>query len=167
MAPHVENPLQSPTAPTHRRRPLPPNYIGADPYDLIGKVLRRARQSAQHPAVTFEFSDNTSFQILVDGYDPMYPGIPKVLDMDSDLQALFNSGQPLDLPIIGCTFITLLDLAFEAKQNHASDLRWEQQHRGIALKFAEDIPRWRCVGSTMEERDSTGIAALKGTFEPQ
>ncbi|KAG5638871.1 hypothetical protein H0H81_009174 [Sphagnurus paluster] len=154
----TESPVHA-TPATHRRRPLPPNYIGADPYDIVGKILTRARKSAHHPSVILEFSDNTSFQILLDGYDPVHPGIPKELEMDSELQAFFTSGQLLDLPIIGCTFTTFQDWAFESKAAH--EVRWEQKHFGIAFKFAEERPRWRCIWATMEERDTTGACIFR------
>ncbi|GLB37629.1 hypothetical protein LshimejAT787_0406800 [Lyophyllum shimeji] len=152
MATHPDKPAHTVLAPVHARRPLPPNYIGADPYDMVGKVLRRVRRSSRHPSVTLEFSDNTSFQILVDGYDPMYPGVPKELEIDYELRALSNSDAPFDLPVIGCTLITLLDKAFERKlDDDARELRWDQKHLGIAFKFAEEAPRWRSTVTSISK----------------
>ncbi|RDB24762.1 hypothetical protein Hypma_007693 [Hypsizygus marmoreus] len=148
----------SPTIPAHSRRPLPPDYIGADPYDIIGKVLRSARRSSTHPSLTLNFADNTSFQILIDGYDPAHPGVPKELEMDLD--DLVTCGQIVELPVIGCTFTTLLDRAFEQKSGRDID-RWEQKHRGLALKFAEEVPRWRCIWAIMEDHDSTGTCTFR------
>ncbi|KAL6310351.1 major facilitator superfamily domain-containing protein [Sparassis latifolia] len=98
------------------------------------------------------FTDNTSFQILVDGYDPVHRGVPKEIEMDPELEPIFNhpGGKcKVDLTILNATVITLADKAFELG---AKESRWDQDHAGIALKFAED-QKWHCVWATMAEYD--------------
>jgi hypothetical protein len=57
-----------------RRRPVPLRLqsLGVDPSLLVGKVLTKLSRSSKHPTLTLDFSDNTTFQILVDGYDPVH-----------------------------------------------------------------------------------------------
>lgn len=58
-----------------RRRPVPLRLdsLGVDPSILVGKVLTRIRRSSKHPSMQLHFSDHTTYQILVDGYDPIHP----------------------------------------------------------------------------------------------
>ena len=58
-----------------RRRPVPLRLdsVGADPSILTGKVLTKIHRSARHPSMQLHFSDDTTYQILVDGYDPAHP----------------------------------------------------------------------------------------------
>src|ERR1700722_95200 len=72
----------SPSKMSGRRPSRGLNAVGIDPADLVGKVLTRVRRSPPHPTLTLDFSDNTTFQILVDGYDPVHRGIPKELVTD-------------------------------------------------------------------------------------
>lgn len=172
-------PIESPTSSLPSRRPLPPGYIGSvffwtsdvtsanpfasiDPFDIVGKTMRRARLSVSHPAATFDFTDGTTFQILVDGYDPAHPGVPKQLEMDPDLHALLTCKELLEITIIGCVLIDLHDKAFEQKPGpDGEEFRWGQQHRAIALKFGEEKPRWHCVWTITEDRDSEGICTFR------
>ena len=161
----VETSPPSPTKP--RRRPPVSrrlNSIGDDPALLVGKVLTRLNRSASHPVLTLDFADDTSFQILVDGYDPMHPGLPKSLEMDAALQALLDtagsSGQArVNLTIKGCALITLTDKAFHADRSAAArpagkfEQRWDQNHTGVALRFAEDGGAWHCVWATLADYD--------------
>lgn len=63
--------------------PLRLQSLGVDPSLLVGKVLTKISRSSKHPTLTLDFSDNTTFQILVDGYDPVHrcvyspPLVPK------------------------------------------------------------------------------------------
>lgn len=117
--------------------------------------MKKARRSCNHPALTLDFSDNTTFQILVDGYDPVHRGISKALEMDSSLDDLFTSGQPINLPIVDCALITLSDKAFERKPAHnPREAQWDQKHLGVAFKFAEADARWHCVWATLEDHDA-------------
>jgi len=138
-----------PPSPTKvRRRPEP--AVGVDPRDLVGKTLTRVQRSPNHPALTLDFSDNTAYRLLVDGYNPGH-GVPKELEMDDTLDNIFNppNGQlSVALPIIGCTSITLSDKAFQKES------RWDQNHLGIAFKFGGGASaRWHCVWATLQERD--------------
>jgi hypothetical protein len=65
-------PLPSPTKPRRRPVPLRLQSLGVDPSLLVGKVLTKLSRSSKHPTLTLDFSDNTTFQILVDGYDPVH-----------------------------------------------------------------------------------------------
>ena len=57
-----------------RRRPVPRRLdsVGVDPSILVGKVLTKIQRSSKHPSMQLRFSDDTSYQILVDGYDPIH-----------------------------------------------------------------------------------------------
>lgn len=65
-------PLPSPSRSRCRPVPLRLQSLGVDPSLLVGKVLRKLSRSSKHPTLTLDFSDNTTFQILVDGYDPVH-----------------------------------------------------------------------------------------------
>ncbi|KII92160.1 hypothetical protein PLICRDRAFT_463139 [Plicaturopsis crispa FD-325 SS-3] len=144
---------QPPSPTKARRRPaaLRLNSIGVDPDEVIGKTLTRVRRSAKHPTLTLDFSDNTTFQVLIDGYDPTHPGVPKELEMDSWLDPVFNppSGQAtVDLTIVDCAYITLSDKAFLRKQTESA-AEWDQSHSGVAFKFQDG--HWHCVWATLAE----------------
>ncbi|KAK7053485.1 hypothetical protein VNI00_004111 [Paramarasmius palmivorus] len=129
---------------------------GIEPSQLVGKVLSRARRSPEHPALTLDFADNTSYQILVDGYNPRYKGIPKELEMNESFDNILLSNDGfIGLQIVDCAIITLSDIAFERKQSHSQEtnLQWDKRHLGVAFKFAEDTPRWHCVWATLTEYD--------------
>ncbi|KAL0577632.1 hypothetical protein V5O48_004357 [Marasmius crinis-equi] len=129
---------------------------GTDPSQLIGKVLTRARRSADHPALTLDFSDSTSYQVLVDGYNPRQKGVPKELEMDDSFDNILLSNDGfIGLEIIDCAIITLSDKAFERKQirSQETDLRWDKHHLGVAFKFAGENPRWHCVWATLKDYD--------------
>ena len=67
-------PPLTPSSAASRSHPVPPRLhgTGVDPSLLVGKVLTRLSRSPKHPTLTLDFSDNTTFQILVDGYDPVH-----------------------------------------------------------------------------------------------
>jgi len=157
------------SSPTRRRPPpLRLTEIGIDPSSIIGKVLKRVSRSSIHPVLTLDFTDNTTFQILVDGYDPMHRGVPKELEMDPLLTELFTQGpsSQMELTIVDCALITLSDKAFQRRQmtsdraptNPHDVQQWDQHHLGVAFKFAgenrgTETTRWHCVWATLEEYD--------------
>ncbi|CCM01481.1 uncharacterized protein FIBRA_03535 [Fibroporia radiculosa] len=135
--------------------------VGVDPTQLIGKVLKGVRRSPTHPNVTLYFTDNTAFQILVDGYDPRHRGVPKTIEMDSGLEPIFNHTKDLrevHLTVSNAARVTLADKAFD-KGGRGS--KWDQTHRGIALKFKEDN-QWHCVWATLAEYDD--VERMNCTF---
>ncbi|KIK67185.1 hypothetical protein GYMLUDRAFT_37247 [Collybiopsis luxurians FD-317 M1] len=149
--------LSSASSPT-RKRPRPPplarrDPIGIDPDQLIGKKLIRISRSSSHPALTLDFNDYTTAQVLVDGYDPRWKGIPKVLEMDDAFQRIANSGTvgQETLEIVDCAIIKLCDKAFHRKQSH--DDRWDQEHQAVCFKFSGENPSWHCVWATLTEYD--------------
>ena len=133
--------------------PIRLHPIGVDPHCIIGKVLIRVRRSPVHPAVTLDFADKTTFQIRVDGYDPVHRGIPKELEVNSLLDTLFKppGGQiNVRLTIANCRFVQLKDIAHERKDTTES--RWNVEHLALAIKFEEEAG-WHCVWATMAEYD--------------
>ena len=58
-----------------RRHPVPLRLdsVGIDPSILTGKVLTKIQRSSKHPSIQLHFADDTAYQILVDGYDPVHP----------------------------------------------------------------------------------------------
>jgi hypothetical protein len=152
---HQDQQLSAISHSTARNReknaPLRLSSLGVSPRDLIGKVLTRVRKSPIHPSLTLEFSDHSTYQILVDSYDPAYPGVPKRLT--TNMNTLFDppKGQTDVFHVItGCALITLTDKAFEV--NGAKHTQWDQNHAGVAFRFEGDSA-WHCVWVTMEEYD--------------
>ncbi|KAF8558027.1 hypothetical protein OG21DRAFT_1504716 [Imleria badia] len=138
-----------------RRRPVPLRLdsVGVDPSILVGKVLTKIHRSSKHPSMQLHFSDHTTYQILVDGYDPVHPGLPKQLEMDPMLASLLDAADgQLDVPytIDDCVLITLTDKAFDSKPR---EQRWDQNHIGVAFKFREDRS-WHCVWATLTDHES-------------
>jgi hypothetical protein len=93
--------------------------------------------------LTLDFADNTTFQILVDGYDPVHRGIPKELETDSFLDPLLRSPNAqllAGLTIVDCALITMTDKAFshEERDEKQWEEQWDQNHLAVALKFSED-----------------------------
>jgi len=154
----------SPTKSTFHQKPtaLRLDALGVDPVHLVGRVLSRVTQSPNHPSLTLAFSDGTKYQILVDGYnpskDPEMRGVPKLLEMDTSLHEIFN---PADLStginriVSGCTHLRLSDKAF------SQDQKWNQDHVGLAFKFA-DAEGWHCIWAIMAEHDPlSGVCTFR------
>ncbi|KAJ7594016.1 hypothetical protein C8J56DRAFT_1043803 [Mycena floridula] len=139
-------------------RPAP---LRTDPSEIIGRVLKRISRSPHHPVLTLDFTDQSTFQVLVDGYDPIHRGVPKELEMDPLLTDLFLQGpnSEMELTIVDCALITLSDKAFQRKQINDSSSpsnsisEWDQRHLGVAFKFAGESQnaRWHCVWATLQE----------------
>ncbi|KAI0266810.1 hypothetical protein BC834DRAFT_873626 [Gloeopeniophorella convolvens] len=150
---HPSNPPITPRKSRKQPDSIRLDSIGVDPDDIVGKVLVRIRRSPTHPAVTLHFADNTTYQVRVDGYDPVHRGIPKELEMNSLLVPLFKppSGQvDVRLTVTHARMVKLKDTAHEWSER--SESRWNVEHLALALKFAEE-PGWHCVWATMAEYD--------------
>ncbi|KAL4080322.1 hypothetical protein V8B97DRAFT_735122 [Scleroderma yunnanense] len=123
------------------------------PAKMCRPVPLRISRSQKHPCMQLHFADDTSYQILVDGYDPVHRGVPKALEMDPILESLLDAadGQAkLDRTIDHCALVTLTDKAFEAKQR---EHRWDQNHTGVAFRFSEDQV-WHCVWATLSDHEN-------------
>lgn len=152
LAPSPTTSCTPPLPSKPRRRPVPLRLqsLGVDPSLLVGKVLTKLSRSSKHPTLTLDFSDNTTFQILVDGYDPVHRGLPKELEMDSSLEQLLTTGQAyVEWTIKDCALITLTDKAFESRER---EQRWDQNHTGVAFRCLEDR-MWHCVWATLTDHD--------------
>ena len=186
--------LPSPTKPRAGRPPtsLRLDTPGISPKALVGKgkrpddlgltksayqnlytVLKRVRRSSIHPSLTMDFADGTTFQVLIDGYNPVHPGVPKTLEMDASLDPIFNppNGQlSVDLTIADCAAITLMDKAHDSRPElqGARDEHWDQHHRGVAFKFLEENgtgKSWHCVWATLAEFDAEQGACVFRSFD--
>lgn len=106
----------APPSPTKRVRAPPDSLrlqsIGIDPTELIGKVLTRIRRSSTHPNLTLDFADKTSYQIRVDGYDPIHRGVPKELEISPSFGDILGPGDVGQLTIANCTLVKMTDKAF-------------------------------------------------------
>lgn len=141
-----------------------PQGLGVDPSSLVGKQLTRVRRSRTHPCITLHFADSSAFQVLVVGYDPHHPGVPKLLESDSPIlnPCAAHGLADLRLTISHAASITLSDKAFQARSRSgstafgkaaiANEDRWTQRHAAFALKFHEE-QGWHCVWATMAEYD--------------
>ncbi|EIM79179.1 uncharacterized protein STEHIDRAFT_106408 [Stereum hirsutum FP-91666 SS1] len=132
--------------------PIRLDSIGVPPASIIGKVLVRIRPSPTHPSVNLDFEDETTFQIRVDGYNPVH-SIPKTLETNDLLRPLFHpyplpaAGQGLDvrLTVVDCRFIKMKETAYE--RSDTCDHEWEVQHLALAIKF-EERDGWHCCWAT-------------------
>jgi hypothetical protein len=132
------SPSRAPPSPSKRTRPPPDALrlqpLGVDPSELVGKVLTRVRQSANHPNLTLDFADKTSYQIRVDGYDPVHRGVPKELEVSPSLHDILSPGDIGRLTITNCAMVKMTDKAFRldkgkqrtgARREEFED-RWDQ-----------------------------------------
>lgn len=160
----VQTETETPTRPRLRPPALHLQSAGMDPKLLVGKVLKRIRRSATHPAVTLSFADDTAYQVLVDGYNPRHGRASmRVLEMDGALQELFDppGGHiAVDLVVKDCALIQLTDKAYEGRE---WEQRWDQSHIAIAFKF-EGERKWHCVWAMLAEYDDLGRCMFR-TFD--
>ena len=139
------------------------NTVGISPKEMIGRQLKRITRSATHPVITFFFNDDTSFQVRVDGYNPGYPGLPKAIETDPELESvLIDLDNHCDMvyTISQATLITLTDRAFQAGTQGRPDSEWKQVHSGFAFKLQEE-GRWHCLWATLAEFDSSGRCTFR------
>ena len=150
------------TANTTRPDPAP-DEVG--PGSLVGKTLVQVRRSPSHPSITLRFSDGSSYQIRVDGYNPQFPGLDKVLEMNAQSHEVFpeSGGQAqVNLTVDRCVPITMRDKAFDARS--LKETSWDQTHVGVAFKFRER-DGWHCLWAMLSENDgSTGMCVFR-SFE--
>ncbi|KAJ2931214.1 hypothetical protein H1R20_g5791, partial [Candolleomyces eurysporus] len=159
-----------PASPSRRRTSPETHHAGIKPSDIIGKVVKRVRKSSTHPAFTIDFADDTAVQIRVEGYDPQHPGLPKTLETDAYLQELMSSDKAFDCAILGCSYVTLSDKAFERRRRDGEDIlqHWDQQHVGLALKFADGQSakaRWHCIWAAKQEHDQEDGGCIFRSYE--
>ena len=136
-----------------------------DPVSLVGKTLVQVRRSPNHPSITLHFSDKTSYQIRVDGYNPQFPGLNKVLEMNAQSQGVFPEGggqTDVRLTVDRCASIRMRDKAFDARSS--KETSWDQGHFGLVFKFKER-DGWHCLWAMLADNDSsTGMCVFR-SFE--
>ncbi|KAL1742288.1 hypothetical protein HDZ31DRAFT_43592 [Schizophyllum fasciatum] len=141
-------------------------YPSVEPSTVQGKTLVNIRRSPHHPCLTLYFDDESSYQILVDGYQANGQGTHKFLELNANLEALLaDTAAHLPAPIERCAYSQLVDVAFcidEAKCATAATATgrrpslstaprqtWDQTHTALAFKLAG---RLHIVSAQMEER---------------
>lgn len=109
---------------------------GVHPSEMVGKVLKSIKVSKLHPTVTIHFEDRSSFQIRVDGYNPVHPGVPKTIETDPELRPLLAADGPGDAgyTVAKAAMINITDRAFKLGKRETT---WDQRHAGVAFKFEE------------------------------
>jgi len=129
---------------------------------LVGKTLVQVRRSPNHPSITLNFSDKSSYQIRVDGYNPQFPGLNKVLEMNGQSHGVFpeSGGQTnVNLTVDRCASITMRDKAFDARGS--KETSWDQTHLGVVFKFRER-DGWHCLWAMLADSDSsTGLCVFR------
>ncbi|KAJ3535499.1 hypothetical protein NMY22_g6464 [Coprinellus aureogranulatus] len=78
----------------------------------------------------------------------------------------------LDLPVLGCAYVTLSDKAFEVRSRNSADdalqQRWNQQHIALALKLPTDgsgKAHWHCLWAAKQVHDVAGGGCLFRSYE--
>ncbi|KIY47837.1 hypothetical protein FISHEDRAFT_44344, partial [Fistulina hepatica ATCC 64428] len=140
-----------------------------DPESIVSKTINSLQLSPTHPCFTFHFTDGSTFQILVQGYNPdtARRGVPSYLEMDPHLSDMLVDGavpQLVGHTIEAARFITLQDRAFRYKappaapsglspRRHNSwrdtEEEWIKDHLAFAFKVSG---KWHCVWSMLEEQ---------------
>ncbi|KAI0081247.1 hypothetical protein K474DRAFT_1635942 [Panus rudis PR-1116 ss-1] len=138
--------------------------LGLSPSVLVGRVLKRVSRSSTHPVITLYFTDNTTYQVRVDGYDPMYPGLPKAIETDPELEPILNDIEAAHADaaytIVGATTTTLTDRAYQSGEHGKKDAEWKQSHSALAFKFKEE-GKWHCMWATRAEFDALGRCTFR------
>ena len=133
-----------------------------DPVSLVSKTLVQVRRSPNHPSITLHFSDKSAYQIRVDGYNPQFPGLNKVFEMNAQLHGIFpeSGGQTdVNLTVDRCASIRMRDKAFDARGSRETS--WDQTHHGLVFKFKER-DGWHCLWAMLAENDSlTGVCVFR------
>jgi len=136
-----------------------------DPVSLVGKTLVQVRRSPNHPSISLHFSDKSSYQIRVDGYNPQFPGLNKVLEMNAQSHGIFPEcgGQAeVKLTVDRCASVRMRDRAFDARGS--KETSWDQTHLGVVFKFKER-EGWHCLWAMLADNDgSTGMCVFR-SFE--
>ena len=160
--------ISPPPSPSKSRKapvPIRLHPIGIDPTAIIGKVIKRIKPSPTHPAVTLDFDDDTTYQVRIDGYDPVYRGTPKTIETNAVLRPLFqptNGASHVHLTVTDCRLISLKDVAHQRTENAES--RWSVEHLALAFKF-EEQPGWHCCWATMAEYEREGGPCTFRSFD--
>lgn len=80
------------------------------------------------------FEDRTAFQIRVNGYCPIHPGVPKTVETNPELRPLLaaegNTG--VGYTVANAKMINMTDRAFKLGEGETT---WDQRHIGVAFKF--------------------------------
>ena len=145
------------------RLDLAPDWVA--PVSLAGKTLVQVHRSPNHPSITLHFSDNSSYQIRVDGYNPQFPGLDKVLEMNAQSHGIFpeSGGQAnVNLTVDRCASITMRDRAFDARGS--KETSWDHEHLGVVFKFKER-DGWHCLWAMLADNDSSTGACVFRSFE--
>ena len=141
---------------------LDPAPDEVNPVSLVGKTLVQVRRSPNHPSITLNFSDKSSYQIRIDGYNPQFPGLNKVLEMNAQSHGVFpeSGGQTnVNLTVDRCASITMRDKAFDARGS--KETTWDQTHLGVVFKFRER-DGWHCLWAMLADSDSsTGLCVFR------
>jgi len=107
------------------------------------------------------FSDKSSYQIRVDGYNPQYKtGITKEIEFSQRCAEVFparGGSSKVQLTVDQCAAITMKDKAFDTRERETF---WEQSHQGIALKFKER-DGWHCVWAMLTECEDEGKVVFR------
>lgn len=155
---------RKPTVDTKPTR-LDPAPDEVNPVSLVGKTLVQVRRSPNHPNIALHFSDKSSYQIRVDGYNPQFPGLNKVLEMNALSTGVFpeTGGQNnVNLTVDRCASIRMRDKAFDARGS--KETSWDQTHLGVVFKFKER-DGWHCLWAMLADNDSsTGLCVFR-SFE--
>lgn len=167
-SPFTTPPSSLPPSPTKRQRQSnlrldhAPDAIG--PSALVGKTLVSVRRSLTHPNVVLQFSDKSSFQVKVDGYNPQFPGLQKEIELSDRCAEVFparGGSSATELTIDHCASISMRDKSFDGRGNKPTS--WEQTHQGLAFKFAQR-DGWHCLWAMLSECEPQGNCIFR-SFE--
>jgi hypothetical protein len=116
--------------------------VGVPPRVIVGKVLTGVRRSHMHPNLGLHFEDGSAFQVRVNTYDPLYPGMEKEIFMDHALEEIFgdtdcDGSLRMKYTISHATFLTLKDQALYVRSSTGEEFQWQKSHTVLAFRFEE------------------------------
>lgn len=131
---------------------------------VVGKTLVSVRRSLTHPNVVLVFSDKSSFQIRVDGYNPQFPGLQKEIELSDRCAEVFparGGSSETELTIDRCASVSMRDKSFDGRGSQTTS--WEQSHQGLAFKF-QQRNGWHCLWAMLSESEQQGQCIFR-SFE--
>ncbi|VDB96496.1 unnamed protein product [Peniophora sp. CBMAI 1063] len=146
-------PSPSSSRPTYARKRTQsrPFTRGIDPSVLNGCIITRIVRSRTHPAVSLYTLDGRSFQVRVDGYDPVHAGLPREIECNAALAPLFGPSAP-STPISATTPTT----GSSPTHSRSKSGGWKGIDQSQGVRLTVQAARYISMKDAALSRDAVG-----------
>lgn len=115
--------------------------LGVAPVDIVGKRVVNIRRVHPHPKLALYFDDGSIYEVRVDAHSSRYPGIPREIVADHDLDEMigvFGDGRQLTrrCTIENAMLLTMQDHSFHITSS-GKVIEWVKRHTAVAFRFEE------------------------------